>query len=233
MSQLARRKALDIIDERFDLTGRRVIDIGCGDGGLVRALAQRGAHVTGVECGAEMLARACAAPPAADERYVNGAGQDLPVPGASADMVVFMNSLHHVPAAHMADALAEAARVLVPGGLALVNEPLAEGNFYQLTRLVEDEEAVRAAAQDAIRHAVAAGLFAEQAEIIYLNPVRMDSYDAFAQRMGLIDAGRKSRVAADAAQLRERFHALATARDGAYFFDQPARLNILVKPTGD
>ena len=89
---------------------------------------------------------------------------------------------------------------------------------------------MRAAAYAAVKGACAKGLFAERAEIVYLNPVRMDSYEAFATRMGLIDGTRKARVAAGEADLRARFHELAEQRDGAFFFDQPARLTILVKP---
>lgn len=229
MTEPFRRKALDILDEHVDLAGHRVVDVGCGDGGLVRALVKRGATVVGVECGAEMLERARAAEPAGGERYVEGFGQALPLPDASAERVVFMNSLHHVPMEHMDAALAEAARVLVPGGLAVINEPIADGAFFQLTRLVEDEEEVRAAALAAIKRACAAGLFTERAEVTYLNPVRFDGYEAFATRMGLVDAARKERVTANDALLRARFRELATVHDGAFHFDQPARLNILEK----
>lgn len=233
MTEPIRRRALEVLADHVDLAGRRVVDVGCGEGGLVRALVQRGARVVGVECGAEMLERARAAEPAGDERYVEGVGQALPLPDRSADRIVFMNSLHHVPEEHMAAALAEAARVLVPGGLALVNEPIADGDFFRLTRLVEDEEAVRAAALAAVKGACASGLFVERAEIVYLNPVRMESYEAFALRMGLIDGTRKARVAAAEAELRATFHALAAPRDGAFFFDQPARLTILEKPVAE
>ncbi|NYZ16481.1 class I SAM-dependent methyltransferase [Azospirillum sp. RWY-5-1] len=229
MPEPVRRRALDLIAERVELAGKRIVDVGCGEGGLVRALVQRGARVTGVECGAEMLAAARAAEPAGDERYLEGVGQALPLPDGCADLVVFMNSLHHVPVPHMGAALAEAGRVLVPGGLALVNEPIADGAFFQLTRLVEDEVEVRAAALAAVRNACAAGLFTEQAEIVYLNPVRMESFEAFAARMGRIDAARKALVAEKAPLLRDLFHRLAEARDGAFHFDQPARLNILAR----
>ncbi len=229
MTQPIRRRALDVISEHVDLVGRQVVDVGCGEGGLVRALVQCGARVVGVECGAEMLERARAAERIGDEQYLEGVGQALPLPDASVDRVIFMNSLHHVPLEHIADALAEAARVLVPGGLVLVNEPIADGDFYQVTRLVEDEKEVRAAAFTAIRDACVTGVFAEQAEVIYLNPVRMESYEAFATRMGLIDATRKALVEANEAILRARFHELAAERDGAFFFDQPSRLNILMK----
>lgn len=229
MTPPVRRRALEVIADHVDLAGRRIADVGCGDGGLVRALTALGATVTGVECGAEMLAHARAAAPAGTETYVEGVAQALPLPDSAVERVVFMNSLHHVPMEFMDAALREAARVLAPGGIALVNEPLPEGDFFQVTRLVEDEEAVRADAYAAVRRACANSLFREQAEVIYLNPVRMDSYEAFAARMGLIDPERKARVKDGEAVLRERFHALAHQHDGAFLFDQPARLSILVK----
>lgn len=225
-----RRKALEIIVERVPLAGKRVVDVGCGEGGFARALAGLGARVTGVECGVEMLARARAAAPAADETYLEGVGEALPVEDAGADIIVFMNSLHHVPIAHMDKALGEAARALAPGGVVLVNEPVADGDFFQLTRLVDDETLVRAEALAALGRAVASGLFAQQAEILYLNPVRFADYHAFAQRMGLIDATRKAKVAADETLLRQRFDALSSPHpDGGRYFDQPARLYILGK----
>lgn len=230
MSVPPRRKALEIIVERIPLAGKRVVDVGCGDGGFARGLAGHGAHVTGVECGVEMLARARAAAPVADEVYVEGVGEALPLPDGAADIVAFMNSLHHVPAPYMGKALEEAARVLAPGGLALVNEPVADGDFFQLTRLVEDETEVRAAALAALARAVAGGRFRVEAEILYLNPVRFADFDAFAMRMGLIDPTRKALVTANATLLRERFETLSAAGpDGARYFDQPARLYVLRK----
>ena len=46
----------------------------------------------------------------------------------------------------MGKALAEAARVLKPGGLALIHEPEPVGGYFELTKLVDDETEVRAAA---------------------------------------------------------------------------------------
>lgn len=223
------RRAIDILTDNVALAGRRVVDVGCGEGAMVRALTALGALVTGVECGAEMLTHARAAKPAGNETYVEGVGQALPLGDDSADCVTFFNSLHHVPTEHMTAALREAARVAGASGLVLVNEPLAEGNFFAITRLVEDETEVRAAAYAAIRQAVGDGLLVEQAEIIYRNPVRWDSFDAFAERMSRIDAERRALVAARNRELRDLFEAAADTDKGGFYFEQPARLNILVK----
>ena len=109
-----RRRHLDVLRELLDPAGKRVIDVGCGDGALARALTREGARVTGVEIDGTMLAPALAALPAGDERYVEGRGESLPFADESADVVIYFNSLHHVPAGLQAKALAEARRVLVP-----------------------------------------------------------------------------------------------------------------------
>ncbi|TBW56634.1 bifunctional 2-polyprenyl-6-hydroxyphenol methylase/3-demethylubiquinol 3-O-methyltransferase UbiG [Marinobacter halodurans] len=42
---------LNYIDERAPLPGRKVLDVGCGGGLLSEGMAQRGAHVTGIDMG--------------------------------------------------------------------------------------------------------------------------------------------------------------------------------------
>src|SRR6185369_5098060 len=152
------RSPRDVLDEILPVGDPVVVDVGCGDGSLVRHLARRGAHVVGAEVGAEPLARARAHDPVADERYEQAGAQALPLADGAADVVVFANSLHHVPGDLLDTALAEAARVLRPGGLLYVQEPLAEGPYFELLRPVDDETAVRAAAEAALARAVRRGL---------------------------------------------------------------------------
>ena len=143
METLPRRKHREVIEELLALDGARVADIGCGDGALTRLMTRLGARVTGVEPSADQLARARAAEPAGNEDYLQGVAEDLPLPDASLDVAVFFNSLHHVPVAHQAQALQEAARALEPGGRLCVIEPLAEGPHFQANRGIEDETEVR------------------------------------------------------------------------------------------
>ncbi len=46
---------LDFIDQHSPLTGKRVLDVGCGGGILAEAMALRGAEVTGIDMGAAPL----------------------------------------------------------------------------------------------------------------------------------------------------------------------------------
>ena len=85
-----------LLDELVPVTGRQVVDVGCGDGWLVRRLAQRGATVVGVEPAETALAAAGAAPAVTGERYLRAGAEALPLADRSCDAAIFFNSLHHV-----------------------------------------------------------------------------------------------------------------------------------------
>ena len=96
--------------------GAAVVDVGCGTGTLAIALAAVGAEVIGVDGDAEVLALAHAKPGADAVQWRKGLATALPRPGAGADRVVMSLLLHHLDAAGKRTALAEAARILRPGG---------------------------------------------------------------------------------------------------------------------
>jgi demethylmenaquinone methyltransferase/2-methoxy-6-polyprenyl-1,4-benzoquinol methylase len=90
--------------------GRRLLDVGGGTGNYARALAGEGWEPLVLDPSAAMLERAAAKGLATRQADA----QALPVPDASADAVLMVSMLHHVD--NPARALAEARRVLVPGG---------------------------------------------------------------------------------------------------------------------
>lgn len=210
------------------LAGARVVDVGCGDGRLARTLVEAGAaSAVGVECSPRQLAKARALAPMAGVQVVEGVGEALPLPDASADIVVFFNSLHHIPAAVMGRALAEAARVLVPGGVVYACEPVAEGDFYALCRKVDDEAGVRAQALAALHGAAEAGLVVEREEVT-LHPVRLPDYATFRERLVSSNAEREAIFARLDATLRQDWERLGGRdADGAHTFTQPSRMTLL------
>ncbi|MCG1003102.1 MULTISPECIES: class I SAM-dependent methyltransferase [Halobacterium] len=99
----------------------RVLDVGGGTGRAARALARDteavpGWDVTVVDASARMLAKARAS----GLPTVRGDAAELPFPDDSVDAVVVVDALHHFP--DRDGALAEAKRVLRPGGVLVVRD---------------------------------------------------------------------------------------------------------------
>jgi SAM-dependent methyltransferase len=118
-----------------------VVDVGCGTGTLAIALAAGGAEVIGIDGDPEALALAHAKPGAEAVQWRKGLATALPLPGASADRVVMSLLLHHLDAGAKRTALAEAVRVLRPGGRLHVADwgrprgPLMRAAARALTRI--------------------------------------------------------------------------------------------------
>lgn len=218
--------ALSLIRETFaPLDGKPILDIGCGPGTLAKALAADGAAVTGVDPGEAALARARAAVPGA--RFEAASGEALPFPEASFQGAVMLNALHHVP--DPARALAEAARVLRPGYALVVVEPLASGSFFDALKPIEDETAIRAAAQAAIAAAIGSGDFACARDLTIERRERFASIDAFFDRVTSVDPARAATIQARRETAEEAFSAAAEREaDGRFALVQPLRIHVLM-----
>lgn len=98
-----------------------VLDAGMGPGRLCEALCARGWRVSGVDPAPGRVARARARLPDAVDRLHEGRLEALPFPDASFDAVVSTGAIEY--AADRAAAVSELARVLRPGGRAIVTAP--------------------------------------------------------------------------------------------------------------
>ena len=225
----------DVLRGALSLPGsaaRRVVDIGCGSGAVTRLLLREGVDAFGIEPDWTLLRAALgdAKRPAPPGRWLAGRAERLPIATSSVDTVLFCNSLHHIPPDRQVAALAEAARVLKPFGEIVVIEPVADGDFFELLAPLDDETAVRAAAQRALR---AAGSR-------FLRPVahaRFSTFVAFASPEAVVrgftraDAGRAERVEASMPEINRRFWSLGEDQgDGQRRFAQPMTLHRLRKP---
>jgi SAM-dependent methyltransferase len=109
--------------------GRRTLDVGCGEGRVARDLAARAHSVVGLDSSPTLVAAAAEAHPGGE--YVVGSAEELPFADASFDLVVAYNSLMDVN--DMPRAVAEAGRVLEPGGTlcVCVTHPLMDAGRWE------------------------------------------------------------------------------------------------------
>jgi 2-polyprenyl-3-methyl-5-hydroxy-6-metoxy-1,4-benzoquinol methylase len=105
-----------------DVRGRRILDVGCGDGTFALELARRGAVVSGIDASAAMVAaaHARAASQGADVHFQVATAGQIPFAAEEFDAVTAITILCFV-AAPGAE-FAEMARVLRPGGRFVIGE---------------------------------------------------------------------------------------------------------------
>jgi|WetSurMetagenome_2_1015567.scaffolds.fasta_scaffold10238_4 SAM-dependent methyltransferase len=104
---------------RLPPTGR-LLDVSCGAGEVVRLVARRGLHATGVDI-SHVVARVAHRNTAPDGRIAVSNGESLPFLDASFDFVTNIGSLEHF--VDPAQGVREMARVLRPGGQAFILVP--------------------------------------------------------------------------------------------------------------
>ncbi len=143
-----------------DVRGWRVLDFGCGRGERAVALLDRGAEIWGIDISPVYIAEAEEAARAAGHpedtfHFTAGDAHTLPYPDAHFDLVFGDGILHHL---NLDAALAEAHRVLKPGGRALFREPLLDSPLLRVFRRLtpaartEDERPLSTADLARIRH---------------------------------------------------------------------------------
>src|SRR3954453_15371757 len=124
ISQSRERAALALLHEAglLPLTGSRVLDVGCGDGAVLREMLRYGASVedlSGIDLLPERIDRARALTPGA--RLEVGDARELPFEGAPHDVVLAFTLLSSVVDATARRKVAsELARVTKRGGVVLV-----------------------------------------------------------------------------------------------------------------
>ena len=119
-----------------DLSGKRVLDLGCGTGDLTLALIAQGAHVTAVDLSPGMVEVARQRVERYSDRsapvdFQVAAIESLPIDDDSYDLAFGRFILHHLD---LTLAPRQIARALVPGGLAIFIENSANNRLLMWAR---------------------------------------------------------------------------------------------------
>ena len=125
-NRFARRRIANVLKLLPDVTGRRLIDLGCGMGTFTIETARRGAAAVGVDPAAAALdvaRRVAAAETVAGARFVRADAAALPVASGKADIVLAADLAEHLDDGTFRLVLAEARRALGEDGVLVVYTP--------------------------------------------------------------------------------------------------------------
>lgn len=221
---------LEIIEQALPIAGARVLELGCGRAWMTRILAERFSPevIIATEVDRIQHEKNLLIDDLPQVSFVFGSAADIEQPDASVDIVIMLKSLHHVPVDLMDQAMDEIARVLKPGGLAYVSEPVYEGDLNEILRLFNDEKEVREAAFAAVVRAVDRGILDLEQQIFFNSPGHYRDFAHFEGRM-LNVTHTDHRIDAELYQeIRQAFMQHMTKK-GAHFL-KPSRVDLLRRP---
>jgi SAM-dependent methyltransferase len=205
-----RRIFFDLLDREFAGTptaGRRVLEIGCGAGGMLGPL-QRYGEVSGLDVDHEYV-RYCK-----DRGFANvlcGSGYELPFADGSFDLVCLFDTIEHIPDDERA--LREVLRVLRPGGAVFVSVPAYQWLWSQNDKTAHHHR--RYTARRLARVLRAAGL--QPRRVSYFNtlllPLIVPSvlWQKLMDRLGRLPAGYNNMSVQLPAALNRAFTAIMSA----------------------
>jgi SAM-dependent methyltransferase len=139
--------------------GLRVLDVGCGAGGMLGPLSRYG-DVTGIDTSEELVAYCRER---GFEKVLTGSAYDPPVPPGSMDLITLFDTIEHIP--DDVRALTECRRRLAPGGLFFISVPAYQFLYANNDRIAHHER--RYTATGLRRTLTAAGL--EPVKVTYFN----------------------------------------------------------------
>ena len=226
--ELGIRTDLEVIDQCLQPADQFLIDAGCGNMHLSKALAQRGAHVLALDPDPLQAEKNRAAPTIANVGFTETGADQIPVEDQSVHGILFPYSMHHVPENLYEAVFAEALRILRPDGFVYIMEPVASGDLNEVTRLFHEEGPVRDAAQRAIE-TLGMPHFSEVDVIEYNTSIRYDSWEHFAARYaGKTFNTNYTEEQVRAPHVQEKFQQLGEPTN--FEFESPMRVTWLRSP---
>lgn len=222
----------DIYTSLLPLKDAEILELGCGKADVSRAIAtdEPSTIITALEVDAAQHALNLESPQLPNLQFALGGAEKIPTPDEQFDIVLMFKSLHHVPADLMGQALHEVRRVLKPGGLAYIAEPIFSGAFNEILRIFHDEEQARLAAFGAITKAIAKGGMELVAEKFFFTTTRLENFEAFARRYIDVTHTTHNLSKAQRAEVEKKF-AQHMRPEGAVF-KMPMRVDLLRKTGG-
>ncbi|MBQ0721434.1 MAG: class I SAM-dependent methyltransferase [Gammaproteobacteria bacterium] len=217
------------IYEQLPLDNKNILELGCGKADITRLIATGGPgrHITATEVDEIQHGKNLLIDDLPNVTFIVAGSEKISVDDASFDFIFMFKSLHHVPTELMADALKEVERVLKPGGIAYISEPVFKGDFNEVLRLFHDEELVRAAAHEAIQQAISNKSLTRLEEVNFNSPMGFKNFADFENKIIKVTHTQHALSPQLQQQVEDQF-ALNMGADGAKFL-MPIRVDVLQK----
>ncbi len=175
----------EIFEAVLSLDNKKILELGCGDASITRLIATTGSGrvITATEVDTIQHQKNQLIEDLPNVDFILSGCEKIPVQDNAFDIVLMFKSFHHVPVEMMAQALLEIKRILKPGGLVYISEPIFDGEFNDILCLFHDEEVVRLAAFNTIKKAIDDKAFELSEELFFYTPVLFESFEQYAQRV--------------------------------------------------
>lgn len=219
----------EIFEKILSLDNKEILELGCGKADLTRLIASKGhgRKITATEVDVIQHNRNILIDDLPNVTFVKAGSEAIPAGDGSFDVVFMFKSLHHVPIELMDNALKEVKRVLRPGGMAYISEPVFDGAFNEVLRLFNDEEKVREAAYIAIERSVSNKDLFLVDEIFCNTPIVFENFDQFEERVINVTHSNHKLSPELHKRVKDQF-LLNMKEDGASFL-MPIRVDLLQK----
>ena len=220
----------EIYNRLLSLDNKHILELGCGSAEITRNIATSGTNrkITALEVDEIAHENNLQISDLSNVTFGLAGAQEVPLGDESVDVVFMFKSLHHVPLDLMDQSMREIRRVLKPGGLVYISEPVFAGAFNEILRLFHDEQKVREAAFYTVKKAVDEGMFELVEESFFNSPMKFESFADFEEKVLKVTHTNHSLDEKVYNLVKERFgHHLDD--DGAHFL-MPIRVDLLQRP---
>ena len=221
----------EIYNALLSLDGKRILELGCGTAMLTREIATEGQNrqIIATEVDEQQHEKNLAITDLPNVSFQLAGAESLPLENESQDIVFMFKSLHHVPEEKLEQAMQEINRVLIPGGMAYISEPVYADILDGIIRLFHDEGHVRKAAFQAMERAIANKLFTLKEEVFFNVPVDFVDFEDFENKVMGATHTDYHITEAIYEEVKNQFNQHMT--DAGAHFTPPLRVDLLQKPS--
>jgi len=219
----------DVFNKLLLMDNKIILELGCGTAEHTRVIASAGwnRQITALEVDEIQHQKNLLIDDLENVSFALGGAENIPAGDNSFDIVLMFKSLHHVPQDLMKAALLEIKRVLKPGGLAYISEPIFDGDLNEILRLFHNEQEVRESAFSCLQEVVEQEIFTLVEQVFFNTPISFINFEEYDQKVMQVTHSNHQIPTAIYEQAKQLF-SQKQQEDGAHF-QAPIRVDLLQK----